>query len=91
MYIGSGKNEYGTIISKHRCEYCGIEFTMSPAIKTKHFHNWRGCMSKECESYDPYRDFDLFFDDPEYYKILHSENVQFKRIPNKVKEDKADE
>jgi hypothetical protein len=50
-------NEYGTLVSEHVCETCGVVFTVCPAAKDE--TSWRSCSSPYCESYDPDRDVDL--------------------------------
>lgn len=55
-------NDYGTQISVHDCESCGIEFTVCPAIKPDK-EGWDGCMAPNCLSYDPERDADKLFDE----------------------------
>lgn len=61
--IGDAINEYGVPITVFVCEYCGDEFTVVPAVGDERLDDWRGCLSEECESYDPMRDVDalLFF------------------------------
>ena len=63
MKTGNKKNEYGVAVSVHVCEYCGSEFTVTPAVSDDSLENWRGCLAPDCESYDPARDVDamLFF------------------------------
>ena len=53
-----GLNEYGVIVSVHRCHACGSTFTVCPPAGA----DWGGCQAEDCESYDPDRDVDLFFD-----------------------------
>ena len=63
MKIRNGVNEYNTPISIHICEFCGVEFTVCPAIPDEKLDDWRGCMAPECESYDSERDGDKLFDE----------------------------
>lgn len=64
MKLRDGVNKYGTPITVFRCEYCGVEFTVVPAIPDINLDNWRGCMAPECESYDESRDGDkMLFED----------------------------
>lgn len=50
---GYGVNEYGTRVSLHVCDKCGLEFTIVPAQLNDDF-----CGFKFCESYDAIRDVD---------------------------------
>ncbi len=59
MKLREGKNEFGSPISVHKCSDCGEEFTVCPPAAD----NWGGCLSQECESYDPGRDVDGLFGD----------------------------
>lgn len=61
MHLGYTTNEYGTQVSKHKCESCGEEFTLCPAIfpETK---GWENCLGPKCKSYDPGRDVDKLLD-----------------------------
>lgn len=56
-------NEFCTPVSVHICEFCGVEFTVTPAVKPENDDDWRGCMAPECPSYDPERDADKLFDE----------------------------
>lgn len=56
MKIRDDVNEYGTPISYHKCEYCGVEFSVCPA-----FDNVDGCSVYPCQSYDPKHDIDIIF------------------------------
>ena len=60
--IGYELNHAGTLISRHKCRWCGEEFTVCPAVPDDHDDQWTGCLSTECESYDPKRDVDKLFD-----------------------------
>lgn len=57
MHIGYTRNEYGTLVSKHRCDTCGEEFTLCPAVSSKD-EGWENCLSPTCSSYSPDRDLD---------------------------------
>lgn len=61
-HLGYDKNEYGTRISKHRCETCGNEFTLCPAIFPEQ-KGWENCLAVGCASYDRSRDLDRLFGD----------------------------
>lgn len=61
MYIKESKNEYGTPISVFKCDFCGQEFTVCPAIKPEDRKSWNGCGAPDCESYDPARDVSRYF------------------------------
>lgn len=63
MKTGGGFNEYGTPMSLHVCDTCGCEFSVIPAIADG-VPGWENCLGTECDSYDPNRDADKFFDDP---------------------------
>jgi len=58
--VGMTRNEYGTDVSKHKCDTCGTDYTICPAVKegTKLFDN---CMVEPCGSYDVNSDIDLLF------------------------------
>ncbi|HSH23982.1 MAG TPA: hypothetical protein VLA13_00375 [Massilibacterium sp.] len=73
MRKGKKLNEYATEVGVFECEECGNEFTVCPNPQPERDHMWKGCLAKECDSYDPKRDFDLFFDDPEKWDELHPE------------------
>lgn len=67
--IGYELNYAGTLISRHKCRWCAKEFTVCPAVPDDQDDQWTGCLSTECESYDPMRDADKFFDEsPELIK-----------------------
>jgi len=57
--IGHELNEYGTLVTRFKCEYCGNEFTICPAVPPDKENEWRGCLGVDCVSYDPSRDVDL--------------------------------
>ncbi len=57
--IGERFNEYGTLVSVHKCPDCGSEFTVCPPSNS----DWGGCQAKTCISYDPKRDADKLFDE----------------------------
>lgn len=62
MKLGHEKNGYGTLVTRFKCEYCGREFTVCPAVPPDKEANWRGCLAPECPSYDPGRDADKLFE-----------------------------
>lgn len=62
MHLGFGTNDFGTKVSKHRCDACGKYYTVCPAIPVEKAKDWDGCMSTSCETYDMSRDADLLFD-----------------------------
>lgn len=59
-------NEYGTPITVMKCEFCGVEFTLCPAVPDERLDQWDGCLDTVCSSYDPARDVDamIFFGMP---------------------------
>lgn len=61
-HLGYGKNEYGTLISKHCCDTCGTNFTVCPA-QFPEAQGWGNCMAPTCKSYDPSRDADKMFEE----------------------------
>lgn len=64
MKLRDDVNKHGTPITVFRCEYCGKEFSICPAIPDINLDNWRGCLRPECESYDETRDADkMLFED----------------------------
>jgi hypothetical protein len=66
-HLGYEKNEYGTQISRHRCEACGSEFTLCPPVYPEQ-KGWENCLGAQCTSYDRSRDIDLLFDDSGFLK-----------------------
>jgi hypothetical protein len=54
-------NEHGTPVTWFRCETCGGEFTVCPAVPPEREANWTGCLADECSSYDPARDASIYF------------------------------
>lgn len=62
MYTGMSKNEYGTPISKHKCDTCGGEYTVCPPVpENSQAHISLNCNSEHCQSYDPAYDADILF------------------------------
>jgi len=61
--IGNGLNKFGTPISIHICEFCGVEFTVCPAVPPEKEDQWLGCLAPSCSSYDPSRDVDKMIDE----------------------------
>ncbi len=51
-------NDYGTLVSLHRCWSCGNEFTVCPPQEAE---VWGGCLAETCGSYDEKRDVDWMF------------------------------
>jgi len=60
MKIDDSINEHGTPVSNHKCDTCGKEFTMCPAIPDDN-DQWPNCLDETCASYDPDRDIDILF------------------------------
>lgn len=58
MHLGFSKNEYGTEISLHKCDVCGVEFSQCPARKQND-----PCQGIDCKSYDPNHDVELMLAD----------------------------
>jgi hypothetical protein len=52
-------NEYGTVVSFHRCSACGGEFTVCPPAGPLFGSD---CLADTCSSYDISRDVDMFFE-----------------------------
>lgn len=67
MHKGFSKNEYGTEVSLHKCDICGVEFTQCPARKQND-----ACQSIDCNSYDPGND----------VKLLLSEGMELMKVTN---------
>ena len=63
MRKGTRLNEYGTVVGVYECETCGEEFTVCPDPRKE--EGWEHYLSNECESYDPARDADKYFEDPD--------------------------
>lgn len=60
MHRGFDRDKDGNHVSTHRCDTCGVEFTLCPAVSAN--EPGRGhCLDDNCESYDPHRDLDLLF------------------------------
>ena len=57
-HLGFDLNRYGTMLSRHRCDLCGVEFTVTPARPAAEN---TPCLIAPCESYDVNRDVDLWF------------------------------
>lgn len=56
-------NEHGVLCSRHECDECGGEFTVTPAVDDE---EWGGsCLDEWCPSYDPDRDVDGMFEGAE--------------------------
>jgi hypothetical protein len=63
MRLGTRQNEYGTLVSVHRCDVCGDEFTLCPAIDGDDTCGFPGNEERPaCGSYDPGRDVGLLFE-----------------------------
>lgn len=61
MKIRDDISKDGFPVSVHKCETCGVEFTVCPAIPDDEAHEWPDCLSDECPSYDPERDMNVLF------------------------------
>lgn len=72
MYLGEGKNDYGTPVSRFRCDHCGDEYTVCPVVPLERREHWNSCLSEACQSYDESRDADLLseMDDPQIMREL---------------------
>jgi hypothetical protein len=70
-HIGFDINEYGTRISKHRCDTCGVDFSLCPAVEGDVEGKWGNCLAPHCASYDATRDVDLLFDADSNVTSLH--------------------
>lgn len=66
MKLRDDVNEYGTPVTWFRCEACGGDFSVCPAVPPERLDNWGGCLDEGCPSYDLSRDAEVFFapDDP---------------------------
>ena len=73
--LGYVKNEFGTVVSQHKCKTCGFVFTVCPAAEPGSPF-WDNCLDTICDSYDKSRDMDLLFDDPE-----QSQKIQRRPMP----------
>jgi hypothetical protein len=62
MYLGLGRNTYGTVVSKFECNTCGQPYTVCPSLEEINISNWQNCLEVGCNSYDTLRDADKFFD-----------------------------
>lgn len=70
MKIGDSFNKYGTPITTFLCEVCNSRFSVCPAIPDNGLEQWKGCLARNCKSYDPVRDIDKMFDDPTAASII---------------------
>jgi hypothetical protein len=59
-HLGYTTNEYGTRVSKHKCDACGQEYTVCPPCFPE--ENRNVCQAKSCPSYDPACDVDAMFE-----------------------------
>jgi hypothetical protein len=57
-HLGYSLNEYGTLVSRHTCDTCGVEFQIIPGVPPTN-KNFNNCLVKPCPSYDEERDVDL--------------------------------
>jgi hypothetical protein len=77
MRIGTELNEYGTPVGVFQCQTCRERFTVCPdPVRDK---NWKNCLSKKCDSYDPMRDANIIFDDPDLWERLHDSEVDVRK------------
>lgn len=60
MFVGEGVNDYGTAVTLHRCDACGGEFSVCPAVSDDAKDQWDNCLSEDCGSYEPTRDAELY-------------------------------
>lgn len=63
MKLRNDVNKHGTPITVFRCEYCGCEFTVCPAVPDIHLDRWKGCLGPDCASYEEGRDVDRLIED----------------------------
>lgn len=76
-FLGYGENEYGTCVSRFRCDTCGEEFTCCPTYASLgKSEETPGCQSKKCDSYDVRGDVSLMMDDPELWEKLSGEKTK---------------
>ena len=73
-HLGFDQNEYGTRISLHKCDVCGVEFQACPAHEAN-----IPCGVKPCASYDQAHDFDRHFD--ENGRLRDDANATIVEIP----------
>lgn len=74
MKIRNDTNEYETPVTIFECEFCGVEFSVCPAVEDARLENWLGCLSVECASYDESRDIDKVWDELSLFgRIKHKE------------------
>ena len=60
MWLGRKDNKHGTGTSLHKCDTCGVEFTVTPEVKEGQ-PGWDDCGSQGCPSYDPQRDIEILY------------------------------
>jgi len=60
MYLRTEPNRHGTGTSIHKCNTCGEEFSVTPAV-SEESQGFVNCLSPDCASYDPERDLDILF------------------------------
>ena len=63
MFLRNDVNESGTPVTWFKCDYCGSEYSVCPAINDSQHDMYNGCTISPCESYDPKRDVDILFMD----------------------------
>ena len=61
-YIGEGINEYGTPVTIHKCDTCGDQFSVCPAVSVEQRDQYDNCLAMACDSYDPMRDVTLILE-----------------------------
>lgn len=61
MFVRADENEHGTPLTVHKCDECGNEFTVTPAVPAERRDEWNMCMAESCPSYEPTRDAELYF------------------------------
>lgn len=81
--MGMTVNEYGTPVTKYKCETCDGVFTVCPAPTPDNDKYWQGCTAPECGSYDPNRDIDKWFDEGRVRSVSNGDGTS-RLIPFKV-------
>lgn len=81
--IGMTVNEYGTTVTKYKCESCGDIFTVCPAPSPDKDVHWKGCTAPECSSYRPDRDIDKWFDEGYVRSVINTDGSK-RLVPFRV-------
>lgn len=77
MFLRLTVNDFGTGVSEHLCETCMTTFTLCPALPPPRDVNFKSCLGTWCNSYDPNRDADKFFEPDSEVKVIQEDVKEF--------------